>query len=301
MKDKTALITGGTGFIGENLAKKLADDGWLVNLLCRNKQNRSECLGSAGTINVYEYDGHCESIIDAFSQAQPSIVFHLAAYFAAEHQIEDVEKLISSNLVFGSQLLEVMARTNVRNLVNTGTSWEHYNNCAYNPVNLYAATKQAFEKIIDYYVEAREFKVYTLKLFDTYGNGDCRGKLIDHVISSIYNRTPLSFSPGDQLIDIVHVNDVVRAYKQAAISLENEPIPVHKKFGVSSKNPIPLKDLVSLIQKLMNDSTKVEWGGRSYRDREVMQPWTKFNCLDDWEPTVNLEKGLADLIEIKKK
>ena len=76
---------------------------------------------------------------------------------------------------------------------------------------------------------------------------------------------------------------------------------MHKKFGVSSKNPIPLKDLVSLIQKLMNDSTKVEWGGRSYRDREVMQPWTKFNCLDDWEPTVNLEKGLADLIEIKKK
>jgi len=300
MKNKTALITGGTGFIGENLAKKLSNDGWEINLLCRNSQKIFECPGLEGFTKAYEYDGHCKSIIDALSETRPSIVFHLAAYFAAEHQLEDMEKLISANLVFGSNLLEAMAQNNIRNLVNTGTSWEHYNNDAYNPVNLYAATKQAFEKIVDYYVQARDFKVYTLKLFDTYGEGDRRGKLINHVISSINNRIPLRFSPGDQLINIVHVKDVVRAYEQAAFLLENEEKSVHKKFGISSSNPIPLKDLVSLIQKLMHDSTKVEWGGRSYRDREVMQPWTNFNCLDDWEPTVKLEKGLADLIEIQK-
>jgi nucleoside-diphosphate-sugar epimerase len=192
MKDKTALITGGTGFIGENLAKKLADDGWQVNLLCRNKQNSSECLGSAGTINVYEYDGYCESIIDAFSQAQPSIVFHLAAYFSAEHQPEDLDNLYSGNLVFGSQLLEAMSNSNIKTLVNTGTSWEHYKDSDYNPVNLYAATKQAFEKIIEYYVQVKSFKVYTLKLFDTYGYGDRRGKLVDYVISSIFSIEKLS-------------------------------------------------------------------------------------------------------------
>lgn len=300
MKNKCALITGGTGFIGENLAKYLIDNGWEVNLLCRDVQKIAGLPGLIEVKNIYKYDGTYDSIIKALVDLKPTIIFHLAAYFSAEHKPEDLDNLYSSNLIFGSQLLEAMSNSNIKNLVNTGTSWEHYKDSDYNPVNLYAATKQAFEKIIDYYVQAKGFKVYTLKLFDTYGYGDRRGKLVDYVISSIQNHQPLIFSPGDQLLDFVHINDVVRAYERAALLLENEAFSTHGRFGIASQKLISLKELVELIQKLMSGTSTIRWGDRDYRAREVMKPWTEFKKLDGWESTVPLEVGLLELIELKK-
>lgn len=300
MKNKCALITGGTGFIGENLAKYLSNNGWEVNLLSRDVQKIAEIPGLNDVNNFYKYDGSYDSIIKALFETKPTCVFHLAAYFSAEHQPEDLDSLYSGNLVFGSHLLEAMSNSNIKTLVNTGTSWEHYKDSDYDPVNLYAATKQAFQKIIDYYVQAKSFKVYTLKLFDTYGHGDRRGKLVDYVISSVINHKPLIFSPGNQLLDFVHVKDVVRAYERAALLLANEAPSTHKQFGISSQKLVSLKQMVELIQKLMSDTSTIGWGERDYRAREVMKPWTGFKKLDGWEPIVPLEAGLLELIELKK-
>jgi nucleoside-diphosphate-sugar epimerase len=300
MKNKCALITGGTGFIGENLAKYLSNNGWEVHLLCRDVRKIAELPGLIGVKKIYKYDGSYDSITKALIETKPTIVFHLAAYFSAEHQPEDLDNLYSGNFMFGSQLLEAMSNSNIKSLVNTGTSWEHYKDSDYNPVNLYAATKQAFEKIIDYYVQAKGFKVYTLKLFDTYGHEDRRGKLVDYVISSIQNHKPLIFSPGDQLLDFVHVKDVTRAYERAAFLLENETSSTHRQFGISSQKLVSLKEMVELIQKLMSDTSTIGWGKRGYRAREVMKPWTGFKKLDGWESTVPLEVGLLELIELKK-
>jgi nucleoside-diphosphate-sugar epimerase len=300
MKYKNALITGGTGFIGENLAKYLINNGWEVNLLSRDVQKITELPGLIDVKKIYKYDGSYDSITKALIEIRPKIVFHLAAYFSAEHQPKDLDNLYSGNLVFGSQLLEAMSNSNINTLVNTGTSWEHYKDSDYNPVNLYAATKQAFEKIIDYYVQAKSFKVYTLKLFDTYGYGDRRGKLVDYVISSIQNHKSLIFSPGDQLLDFVHVKDVVRAYERAAFLLVNDAPSTHRRFGISSQKLVSLKEMVELIQKLMSDTSTIGWGDRDYRAREVMKPWTGFKKLDGWEPTVPLEEGLLELIGLNE-
>ena len=67
-----------------------------------------------------------------------------------------------------------MKEVGVKILVNTGTSWQHYENKDYSPVNLYAATKQSFEAILQYYVEVASLKAITLKLFETYGLDDPR-------------------------------------------------------------------------------------------------------------------------------
>ena len=69
---------------------------------------------------------------------------------------------MSSNITFGTQLVEAMVANGCYQFVNTGTSWQHYENDEYNPVNLYAATKQAFEDILRYYVETSALRVITL-------------------------------------------------------------------------------------------------------------------------------------------
>lgn len=290
---KRALITGSTGYIGSNLVHHLLKQGWEVHILTRQNSNLRALGNAINQITVHCHDGTSSNMVEAIASAKPDIVFHLASLFLAQHRTNDIAALITSNLLFSTQLLEAMVLNGVQYLVNTGTSWQHYNNEDYNPVNLYAATKQAFEDIITYYVEAHNLKVTTLSLFDTYGPNDPRAKLIALLWKTAVTQEPLSMSPGEQLIDIVHINDVIKAYLLAAKALLDQE-KGHTRYGISSGNPMRLRDLVALFEKATKTTLPISFGGRPYRPREVMKPWTKFASLPGWYETITFEQGVIE-------
>jgi nucleoside-diphosphate-sugar epimerase len=238
------------------------------------------------------YDGSTESMVNCIVQAKPDVVFHLASLFLSQHAIKDVNALIQSNVLFGSQLLEAMKVNQVTNLVNTGTSWQHYNNEDYNPVSLYAATKQAFEAILEYYVQACGIKVITLKLFDTYGPDDPRPKLFHLLRAFATSGETLDMSGGEQFIDLVHIDDVTEAYLIAAQRLIECRAQQHERYAVSSGNPMPLRDLVQLYTEVTGSAIHVNWGARPYRFREVMKTWTGGGSIEGWQPKLALADGM---------
>ncbi|QNA88228.1 NAD-dependent epimerase/dehydratase family protein [Massilia sp. Dwa41.01b] len=196
--------------------------------------------------------------------ARPDTVFHLAAAFVAEHVPGDIDRLVHANLLFATQLLEAMRVNGVRLLVNTGTAWQHYGNRDYDPVNLYAATKQAFEAILAYYVNAHGFIAATLALFDTYGPGDERPKLMRALWRAAREGRPLAMSSGRQLLDLVYVDDVVDAYLAAESALR-EGGAGHRHYGVSSGAPLPLRDVVAAFEQAAGVS--LDALGRTRRPR----------------------------------
>ena len=293
---KKTLVTGATGFTGSNLVKKLVQDDWNTSVIVRAKSSLSLLSDIKEYIKCYEHDGSSENMLDIISEAKPHIVFHLASYVYEGHEMADVTPLINSNILFGTQLLEAMRACNVKYMVNTGTFWQHYENQQYSPVDLYAATKQAFEDIIQYYVEAHEFNVITLELYDTYGPNDPRGKLISLIIEKMNTKEQLDMSPGEQLINLVHINDVVRAYEVAAIRLLSNEVLAHETYVVDSGEPVQLKKLIKKIEQLSGPTLKIKWAGRPYRFREIMSPY-KGQRLPGWEPQLDLDKGLEKLVK----
>jgi nucleoside-diphosphate-sugar epimerase len=231
-------------------------------------------------------------MISIVAQARPDVVFHLASLFLAQHEAKDVESLIQSNVLLGNQLLEAMKVNEVGRLINTSTSWQHYNNEDYNPVCLYAATKQAFETILEYYVQACSIKVITLKLFDTYGPNDPRPKLFHLLKKAATSREPLNMSAGEQLIDLVHIEDVIDAYLISAQRLLDGKVTQHESYAISSGCPLPLKNLVRLYSEVTKQNVIVNWGARPYRLREVMNTWNSGAKLAGWNPKISLECGM---------
>lgn len=288
---RSALVTGATGFVGSNLVRRLSKENWDTHIVARPDSDLSVLSDVASDLKVHIHDGSTDGLVEIVGAASPKVVFHLASLFLAQHSSKDVEPLVASNVLFPVQLAQAMCTNRARFLINAGTSWQHYKDAKYNPVCLYAATKQAFEDVLSYYVEAEGLRVVTLKLFDTYGPGDRRPKLFSALGKAAATQDPLSMSPGEQLLDLVYIDDVVSAF-MLATELVQRGDESRQEYAVSAGKRITLRELVALYQRVAGKTVPVKWGARPYRDREVMIPYEGFRPVPGWTPTVSLEEGI---------
>ncbi len=292
----SVLLTGATGFLGSHLAFRLAQQDAEVDVVVRADSAIPFWWGKAASrIRVHRHSGSTEHMIEILKIVRPDIVYHCATHFVAEHEPQHLELLVQSNVLFGTQLLEAMEKTGVRRLVNTGTFWQHKEDGNF-PISLYAATKQAFEAVLDYFVDAHKFDVVTLKLYDGYGPHDRRRKLIPTLLEIAHRPRKIEMSPGHQLIDLVFVDDIIAALQVGAKRLKNRDASLHERFAVRSGSLLSLRDVVATFEKVSDAKITVAWGARPYRNREVMVPWAG-EVLPDWSPRVGLEEGLRRTVE----
>lgn len=291
-----AIVTGGTGFVGSNLCRSLLKKGWDVAIISQKEFGYNSIIDIKDKITVYEYD-ELTNLIGFFKEFKADVVFHLASLFIAEHKVEEIDSLVESNLKFGLYIMEAMKESSTKLIVNTGTSWQHFHSNDYNPVCLYAATKEAFENLMKYYIEAENIRAVTLKLFDTYGENDTRPKLINLLNKFAREKTELKMSAGEQMLDLVHVDDVIEAFLSAYEYLNGNETIRNMSFGISSGSEIKLKDVINLYEKITGNKLNVLWGEREYRKREVMKLWRDFDVLPNWECKISLEEGLKKYSE----
>ena len=274
------LITGGTGYIGSKLAYFLVNNNHEVFLLSR--KNSDLCLISEllEKVKLFEIENDYSVINKVINEVKPDITIHLASLFINNHNTEQLVDIVGSNILFGTLLLESLVNNDCPLIINTGTSWQHYNNEDYNPVNLYAASKQAFEDILKYYIEAKGVRAITLKLFDTFGEDDNRPKIFNLLKKHSQEKTEILMSNGEQEIDLVHINDVVSAFNFAINELIDSKEIKYKTYGVATGKPRKLREWVEDYIVTNNLQVNIKWGYREYGKREVMSTWKKFSKIN---------------------
>jgi len=288
-----ALVTGGTGFIGSHLVEHLRAAGWAVHMLVR-PNDEPMALPSAG-VQIHPYRGQTSDVIQAMERSRPDVVFHLASLFLAQHTAQQIVPLIEANVLLGVQLLEAMSSAGVKSLVNTGTSWQHFHCDSYLPVNLYAATKQAFEDILAYYADAEGIRAVTLSLFDSYGPGDTRNKLLRLLLDCMETNRELQMSSGEQILDLVHVDDICEAFLHAARLVRDPKHPSTASYAVSGGERMSLREIVATLEQTAGRTLRIDWGARPSRPREVMHLWNG-PAMPGWQPRIKLVDGLRALL-----
>lgn len=292
---KTAIITGGTGYVGNQLAKHLSKQGWQLTLITRTSSKKAKNLDA----KYIEYDGTIESLAGLNpSNQQDSVVFHLATDATITSEANQIEKTIDANIKFGTHLLSCMLKQGLRNIVITESYWQFDAHGELSGNTLYASSKSAFS-IIAKYFSTLGLKTISLVLYDIYGPNDPRKKLINTIKSLTNKESFIELTPGEQLLDFVHIDDVIAALETAGETLTSTKgaTKTYSRHTVRSMETRRLKDFIDILCESIESPPTLLWGAKRYPRHQIMTPWFPDNKkqLPDWTPKHSFESGIRNL------
>ena len=286
---KRVLITGITGYIGSRLAHALLPE-YAVYGLVREPLNTTYLAPELlEKITLLPCDSTGESVQAALETSRPDVVYHLAAHYTGARKMDDVRQLVQGNLAFGAELLAAMCETGCRQLVYATTVTTYSRKGHYQPLSFYAATKQAFSDLVEFYASAGLMNAVAIALADTYGPRDCRPKVLNLVRQAALNGTPIDLTLGDQIFDVTYIDDVTRAFIGAPDVLYDAP---HQFFQLGSENPRTLRETVELMLQINNLTLQANWGGRPEPERQMKEKLRIYPAPPNWKPEIPLEEGL---------
>jgi nucleoside-diphosphate-sugar epimerase len=284
------LITGASGFIGKHLCQKLHYLGHEISVIKRidsKTESIKSFIQKEWILEEINYD--LNKVF--FSQSYDAVI-HLATQFQADHQYADIKNLIEANYTFGLNLVDAMTKNNCFKLINFSSSWQEYSQADKSPVNLYASIKKAFAVTLDFYQSVHNLNVLHLRIYDTYGPADQRRKIIPILVKAFKDKSPIDLSPGDQLLDLVHVEDICAG---VMVALKGN-YPSGSEYALATLEPKSLKSIAHKFEILCDSKNLLNFGGRPYRNREVMQPTYPVPQLPGWKPQIPLEEGLKSIL-----
>lgn len=295
------LITGATGFVGRNLMPKIIEGGHDILAIVIDPELFQKLYGSSADYYHYNSDNH-NGLVNKISIFQPEIVIHLASYITSSDSFQDLSMLIKANIVFLTEILDALKQSPPELFINTGTFAEYFSNdMELDPAYLYSAAKTAARSFLKYYSEAYNFKFLNVIPFSIYGPNDSQKKLMDYLIDAIESPIPVDFTAGEQILDFIHVDDVAEAY--IALLKNHNPLVNNEIFFVGTGKGISIRELAGMIEKISCKKLNINWGGRKYRKRDIMNavaPLKNNNSNIGWKPCIDINSGIRDkLKEIK--
>lgn len=288
-----ALVTGATGYSGSRLCRHLADRGWSVDALVRpgSDVERAGGLPGAGRHVVGDPARDLEPLV---AEVRPDAVFNLAASPPAAGAVDG---LVTSNVGFAAHLGAALEKNPATVLVHAASWWEWNAEGTFAPANLYAATKAAGRMILETAARAAPFAMASLVLHDVYGPGDWRSKVVDLLLRAAMTGEGLELSPGEQEIELVHVDDVASAFETAARRLIDGGTPrTPAIYSVVSGAPLTVRALAGAVEAAAGRPVGAKWGARPYASNTPMKPGPMAPAVPGWTPAIGLSEGLAGLV-----
>ncbi len=290
----SVLVVGGTGFMGSRLVRTLGARGVRVHLTYRAAIPTGHPSLTDPSVTAVRWRGDLETMTRLLVESQPEVIILLAAQVAIDHAELDIEPLISANVHLPITVMEAARKAGIRNFVTAGTFWEEWSEVDSSPANLYAATRSAAKQMLRYYASSGSWSAAHLRVSDLYGPGDKRLKLFHFLRDAVLSGVPLAMSPGQQLIDLVHVDDAAEAFIAASRRMVRSDTAGMNEYGVFANDPRTVREVVDVYSRVIGRPVPVDWGGRPYRAREVMIP-RFIPVVPGWAVTYSLETGLLDM------
>jgi UDP-glucose 4-epimerase len=275
------IITGGAGFIGTNLCKKLTKLGHKVisidNYNTGKKENHIP--------GVEYYDMDIKNIHD-YNWLNPDIIFHMAAIARIQPSFKDPKDYFLNNANGTLNIVDYCSRNNIP-LIYAGSS-SHHSGKFKNP---YTFSKDIGEEIIQLYQEHYDLKTSIVRFYNVYGPYQLTEggytTLIGRWLNNIENGIKCEvYGDGEQRRDFTHVDDIV----DALVRIQKQQAYGHNFELGRGKN-----HSVNEVANMLN-ITPIYKPAKPGEARNTLNTDTSAQSLLGWEPKINLEDYLASYL-----
>jgi GDP-L-fucose synthase len=303
LQDKV-IVTGGAGFLGQSVVKKLLEAGFDPTKIVIPRKADIDLTKEANVIKLYE-------------DHQPDIVVHLAAEVGGiGANMENPGRFFYANMSMGLNLVEQARVHNIKKFVFVGTAcaypkfcpspfkeedlWNGYPEETNAP---YGVAKKAIYLMLEAYQQQYGLKSAVLIPVNLYGPNDNFNPASSHVVPALIrkcvsaknNKEPFieCWGTGSATRDFLYVDDAANGIIEAVLKIDS-PIPIN----LGSGSEIRIKDLIDKIVKYCEYDGEVRWNsskpdGQPRRLLDI----SKAKELLGWEPKQNFDDGLRQTVE----
>ena len=316
---KTYLITGGAGFIGFHLSKRLLEAGasvvgfdnmndyYEVSL----KEARLKELGDFEKYTFVKGDLADKEAVDAvFEKYKPQITVNLGAQAGVRYSIDNPEAYVQSNLVGFFNILEACRHFGTEHLVFASSSSVYGGNDKVpfstedkvdGPVSLYAATKKSNELMAHAYSKLYDYPVTGLRFFTVYGPMGRPDMAYFKFAKKIVKGQPIQiYNNGDMLRDFTYIDDIVTGVCNILCNppAKNEKGVAYKIYNIGNNKPVKLMDFINTLERCL--------GMEAVKEYYPMQPGDVYQTYADvsdlmhdfgFKPDTSIEEGLSRFVE----
>ncbi len=285
------FITGGTGFVGKSIVKRLMVGNSLL-LLIRNKNNKflqdiknnkkiEVIIGSLKDIKKHK---------NAIKKFRPDTAIHLAWENIPDFSPEQSLK----NLIYGVNLLNVLIESKCRHVLVAGSCWEYGKNrfgkltekFTAEPYNSFTAAKIALFCMGEGLAIKNNIKLTWARLFYVYGPGQRKESLIPYLINCKRNGITPKINNLHTKNDFVFVDDAARA-TELLIKKSNGGI-----YNIGSGRAISAKRIAEIIS-----DHKIKSKVSQKKDRYFYADISKIKNETGWNPQTTIRQGIAKVCE----
>lgn len=301
LANSRVLVSGGAGFLGSVVARRLLDAGARVTVADRGAEARHERARAAlpeaehRRIDLLDVD-----LVDVL--AGHDLVVHLAGRPGVQTSWgPGFDDHLTGNTLLSQRLLEAALVTEPRRIVMASSSSVYgevsagraTESQALRPLSPYGVSKAAMEALVGAYA-ARGVPAVSLRFFTVYGRGQRPDMALHRLIDAASGGRAFGLrGDGRQVRDFTHVDDVAAAVS-AALS---RPLVPGESINVGGGAPVSLRHLIEVVEAQLGRPVPIDRldpaGGDPGRTAADLE---RAERLLAWRPMVDLEAGVADQI-----
>ncbi len=300
------LITGGLGFIGSHLIKKLIANNFFIIVVDDLSNANLKILKSFpknSLIFIKADVNDKEKIMNKIKEFSPEILIHFAAIHYIPYCLKNPKKTKRINVTGTKIALEIAHIKGINKFIFSSSAAvygssnkEHKETSALLPIEVYGNTKLQAEKKIRKYCFQKNIKYTILRLFNIYGPGDLTPHFIPSILKRINKTNTIKTGNLDTIRDYIYIDDLISILMKIIKRKEMN----NEVYNVGTGKGVTGNDIIKLIEKINKINIKVDSDIDLFRkidQKKLVANIQKLSNDYKWYPKYDAYDGLKKLIK----
>lgn len=300
------LVTGGLGFVGNELVRQLAGQGHEVAIL-DNRNRVAPRIDDLKGIPVFEANvSDARRVTEVMGAMRPDFVIHLAAIHFIPECNANPELTLRVNVEGTLSVLRAAMAAQVKRVVAISSGAVYADSPSplkedslVAPVDIYGHSKKMAEDVAEWFHASHGLPITMVRLFNVFGPRETNAHIIPEILNQLRTSSTLRLGNITPRRDFIFTEDAAEGLRRLCLA----DSPAFTRVNLASGSHASVEELIHHMRRLMGREIRVETDPTRFRkaDKAIqLSDVTLLERLTGWRPRVDVTEGLRRLLKFEE-